>query len=465
MNKILGGKNNEKIESFRQTREEEWRGDSKGNGDIMPGKVDYIIGRMETLLTNCFRIFENNPSDRRLMMLRGGGCIKRKRRAPLDKDILIAAKEQLIDTLTNGQFEIEISSPPRRVINVNDINTKKKYHSIMQSRNLTNAEKSKIKSLKGELERLCSALEPFYDEDYMGYDEDSWEISNSEKSKLSLDQIFANRLKNLDITSFHHRQIDFYASCEDEKWHLSAAVEYIKTKIPTNACIRVILEIEQLKQYRTSYRPNRVEVIAHLKSLKDMKIDSGIIITKNIIYTICEVVPQYTHSVFVQLNKFFPTLLPHYYRNFLYLIEELSSDNPNFNLTFRNGETLIQQIPHYLIKRVEFARIISSSGLMEPMFSKLADEEYVNILRQWPRARVNLFLNALRNTGVQINGGKKTRRRRTSRSTNKTHRKNIQVPLQSSSASYKSTYETNGRNKTKRSNRPKKNKTRRKRNY
>jgi hypothetical protein len=475
-NKLSRGKNNEKIESFRQTREEEWRGDSKGNGDIIPGKVGYIIGRMETLLTNCFKIFERIPPlyDTGSMM-RGGAkrrwntpppspsrlpCpsrnpAKKKQQPPLDKDILIAAKEQLIDTLTNGQFVIEISPVQgrRSFINVNNINTTEKYNSIMQSL-LPDEDKNKIKSLNGELERLRSALEPFYDDDYCG-------SNNSDNSNLTLNEIFANRLKKLDISIPN----DFNASYNDEKRHLSAAVEYIKTTIPTYADIPVITNISLLKQYGQRYDDNPGIVISHLSSLKDMQIDNDIKIFKNTIHT------KYIDNLISisnvdgQLKYFFPTLLPHYYHDFLYLIEKLSSDNPNFNLTFRNGESLRQQIPRYLIKRVEFARIISSTGLMEPMFSKLADEEYVNNLRQWPRARVNRFLLFLHHNGLQINGGKKTRRRRTSRSTNKTHRKNIQVPLQSSSASYKSTYETNGRNKTKRSNRPKKNKTRRKRNY
>jgi len=342
---------------------------------------------------------------------------------------------------------------------VNNINTPEKYYSIMIGI-LPDEDKNKIKSLNGELERLRSALEPFYDDDYCG-------SINSDNSNLTLNEIFANRLKKLDISIPN----DFNASYKDEIRHLSAAVEYIKTIIPKYADIPVITNISLLKQSGQHYADNPGIVISHLSSLKDMQIDNDIKFFKNTIYTLISIPNVGIPNVGIptvydeQLKDFFPTLLPRYYNDFLLLIETLSSNKPKFNITFRKGETLRQQILHYLIKRVVFARIISSTGLMEPMFNKLADEEYVNNLRQWPRARVNRFLIFLHNIGFQISGGKKTRRRRTLRSTNKTRRRNIQVPLQSSSASYKSTYETNGRNKTKRSNRPKKNKTRRKRNY
>ena len=104
---------------------------------------------------------------------------------------------------------------------------------------------------------------------------------------------------------------------------------------------------------------------------------------------------------------------------------------------------------------------------MEPQFNSLADDDNIEGLREYPRARVNKFLlNLPRTAGIYtLGGGKKTRRRRPTRSQNKTHRKNSQLRLHTSSASYKSTCETNGRKKTKRSNRPQKNKTHRKRNY
>ena len=112
---------------------------------------------------------------------------------------------------------------------------------------------------------------------------------------------------------------------------------------------------------------------------------------------------------------------------------------------------------------------------MEPIFNKLADEAYVANLRIYPRARVNRFLSAIEVYGLLSNnrrrrGGKKTRKRRPNRSPNKTRLKresdeSMRINQTTSSASHKSARETINRKKTKRSNRPNKNKTRRKRNY
>ena len=168
------------------------------------------------------------------------------------------------------------------------------------------------------------------------------------------------------------------------------------------------------------------------------------------------------------LEFYFPSLNHNDYSKFLYIISQLFEKNGG-------GITIdithdIDGIKKILLERVEVARIISSSGLMEPIFNTLADEEYVANLRVYPRARVNRFLSAVRPHGFVIRGGKKTRRRRHARSPNKTQYKresdeSMRINQTTSSASHKSARETINRKKTKRSNRPNKNKTRRKRNY
>ena len=151
--------------------------------------------------------------------------------------------------------------------------------------------------------------------------------------------------------------------------------------------------------------------------------------------------------------------------HFLLIIENLSANRHLFELTPVDDDPL-DEILEYLNQRLEISRIISSCGLMEPQFNSLADDDNIEGLREYPRARVNQFLlNLPRTVNIYTRrGGKKTRRRRPARSQNKTHRKNSQLRVRTSSASHKSTCETNSRNKTKRLNQPKKHKTRKKRN-
>ena len=571
LNKLLGGKNIEKIESFRQTREEEWRGDSKGNGDIIPGKVDSIIGRMETLLTNCFKIYDNLQSSVPNMM-RGGGnsadedvensgnVSQTKSSKQIGGDLsgpeIIAAKEQVIDALTNGQFSIKsiftsfvgdeyyvnyvnriseyarVGADIRTIFdNINyviiqvhqhvDVPTKDQlpeFKELLQDiqrevygyvdsddkrKALTDLEAAltsinrignylrNLDILPSEYERLYSSLYPFMkSNDYYFNDKSS-------KSELEFDQIFANRLKNLDISEPN----DFAYLYENERQHLSAALSYIKGILQRKYLIKnkplsglnylnnaIIPVIQQIRNHTQPYDFTFVNVVQHLLSLYDMKVDNDIIISSKFnenVHMEIEEQPAIEPAIENRKRKkdkednpfdildeklefYFPSLNHNDYSKFLYIISQLFEKNGG-------GITIdithdIDGIKKILLERVEVARIISSSGLMEPIFNTLADEEYVANLRVYPRARVNRFLSAVRPHGFVIRGGKKTRRRRHARSPNKTQYKRefdegVKDNPTTSSTSHKSTRETINRKKTKRSNRPKKNKTRRKRNY
>jgi hypothetical protein len=574
-NKLLGGKNIEKIESFRQSREEEGRGDSKGNGDIIPGKVDSIIGRMETLLTNCFKIYDNLQSSVPNIM-RGGvktadnrfgkkyvnqpitqkrniiQVLRAKEEAIAVKEEAIIAKEQIIDILTNGQFIVEMSN--QIVITVNDINTKDKYDALITEYNTVpmgsepdvipvsniDVDINKLESLKGESERLYSSLYPFMKSKYYSI------AYNSYKSELSPDKIFANRLKNLDISDTS----DFDILYKNEDMHLSAAVNYIKdilTNKPyvmneegitvpnklSSAQIPIITQISKLEnplrlfptEFNRRFSPSVTadtphynftfgNVGHHLRSLSDIIIDSGItykntfgsngpgydgslsLYFRNNVFTPkkLEWVNPIRVAILKALLMFFPNLhdmVPinedGYYSNddvfnVLYTLEQLSRQRGGVTLPRDATQDNILLI---LVDRQYVARLISTLGpQLEPLD---AIREGVTRSTRWTRlldylkttagdadendetteamTHLNTTVFSMLRLGGGKSSGRKTRRRRLTRSPNKTHRKTSQLHLQTSSTSHKSTRETINRKKTKRSNRTKKNKTRRKRNY
>jgi len=371
--------------------------------------------------------------------------------------------------------------------------------------------------LQGEYERLNNSLYPF-----MKINEYNNPHYTSDKSKLSLDQIFANRLKNLDISV----PTDFEILYENEKQHLSQAVRFIKnisnTEYLKTYTMQVILDISR---HAPGYNVTIGDVGNHLRSLSDLREDNMITYTNNFYkggtnaqwslsyYFSPDTFKLDAHLIFVTpireliyaaLQEFFPNLdamIPigknPQYENMkipnsdyvlildvfrvLKTLEQISISTGGFTLHTETKTTY--DILEILRNRQYVARLISTLGpQLEPLNEM---REGVTRSTRWTRflislrtqaghANENLEAMTHLNTTVwsmfgRLDGGK-TRRRRPTRSSNKTQYKRdfdegVRDNPMTSSASHKSTRETINRKKTKRSNRPKKNKTRRKRNY
>jgi hypothetical protein len=471
----------------------------------------------------------------------------------------IAAKEQIIDILTNGQFVVEML-PSNVVITINDIHTKneyiaiinpfiKEYNRIVREYNRIVREDAdqdmdsndadvlvldeivvandvinqmvspilanirKLESLQGEFERLYNALYPF-----IASIEYNKPFYTSSKSEFELNQILANRLKNLDISDMELirtssdvndlRMIvpkDFDDLYKINNMHLSAAIEYIQTQSNTGHLKSANIPVIKQILFPSEYTVRKGDMANHLRSLSDMREDSGITYTNTFVppygpgsewslsfyFTNIQLngLPKIRETLYSALQMFFPnldTMVPienehyQYYDVYkvLYTLEQLSL--PTGGSTLHPGTATINDILVILRNRQYVARLISTLG---PQLEPLNEiREGVTRSTRWTRFLQYLttttgyadendettegmpHLNATVSSMLGLRGGnsnrRKTRRRRPTRSPNKTHRKISRLRLETSSTSNKS-----NRKKTKRSNRPKKNKTRRKRNY
>jgi len=500
-NKISSGVNSEKISLFRQTREEEWRGESKGNGYSIPGKVDSIIGRMETLLINCFKLY-NYGNNSVVGMLRGG---KNDNRTKLSKQIggilreeIISTKEYLIDTLTNGQFYFEFTVDVNGTPQSSEVNYSNVLTYYPSNFNL----EQKIEILKNEYERLNNSLLPFIENG--NYLQDSYNSDKTRKSNFGVDQIFANRLKNLDITNVDVNE--FTTLFENEKRHLLTAINfiYLRIKTPTNnvdqyknmVFTKEIFEnINTTGQYMGSFNIDNVG--KYLRSLLDMRKESGITykntykdsqnndislslyfnnIGTNTSGVLLNNDRMLKHNKRIRakilraMNLFFPNL--QLYNNIyfvLYTLEQLSIETGGFTLKEKTEN--LQDILDILNNRKDVAKLISTLG---PQMAPL-ELSYNTRATRWIR-----FLNYIKNTEFKnnnttlyeivssiigdynrIKGGISSVRRRNAQPDNKTRRKFRRQHIMTSSTSR----ETKGKKKTKNINRSKKNKTRRKQHY
>jgi hypothetical protein len=473
LNTFSDTKNYIKIANFKQSREEEWRSDSKGNGDIIPGKVDSIIIRMETLLSNCFKIYEVNPTE----TMRGGmGSAKKgvnpnlyQRGGTLthEEQEAIETKELVINLLTNGQFVTQNTGMDEQV---ND-----------------------------EKESLYDSLTPFL-HDSTGESEYNI-INNSSMSSLTLDKIFMNRLKNLDISDpgvFNTPGV-FDNLYKNEMENIQAAIdfiygkktEFIGIKIPA---IEQIVSEPSLPDFNTI--DLNVAINDFLTDLSDIKIDNNIhfditpTITPGDNYSLSYYfnpsitgVDSIRDIIYNTLKEFFPnldTIVPlnnNQYQindvyNLLYTMEQLSVDRGHTLSKIINTNTPYPDHIKYILAtlddRAYIARLISTLGPMEPFSTSRTD---ITRITRWRRFLDSIYrittetistddtilhLQSTIQNYVYISGaigGKKTHRKRnTQKKTNRTKKRRYVT-------------KSSHRKKTKNANRSKKNNTRRKRHY
>lgn len=517
LNPIRGGINYTKIADFKQSREEEWRSDSKGNGDIIPGKVDSIIIRMETLLSNCFKIYDIKSYDiDRLKTMRGGvgsgnvGSAKtgvnlpqarqgraneqnkqrhKKRTANInahrDDEEAIETKEFVINLLTNGQFVN---------VNVNDDESENIESPVqtseMDEEKMDEEEEEELTNKDNEFESLYDSLTPFL------LDPTTYNIiNNSSMSNLTLDKIFMNRLKNLDISDpseFNNlykneinniqAAIDFIYEKEIEDNDNIPQKEFIGIQIPA---IRQIVSEPSLPDFNTI--DLNVAINDFLTDLSDIRSDNNIhfdktpTITPGAEYSLSYYfgpsisgVDSIRETIYDALKEFFPNLNTivrdnTIYQindvfNLLYTMEQLSVDRGHTLSKIINKKTPYTTPEEYILAtlddRAYIARLISTLGPMEPFSQARTD---VTRITRWKRFLDNINTTAsnqhLQRTiqnYVYISGaigGKKThKKRKTLKKTKRT--KKIRYVTKSSH-----------RKKTKNANRSKKNNTRRKRHY
>ena len=489
LNTLRGGINYIKIADFKQSREEEWRSESKGDGDIIPGKVDSIIIRMETLLSNCFKIYVRQP----VVTMQGGGNVgsgnvgsakggvdpklERKKRADKQNEkrdsqkrdkinarrgILtdeeqeaIETKELVINLLTNGQF-------------------------VTQNSMIEQVDEEK-KRVEEELESLYDSLTPFLP-DSTG--ESEYNISNnSSMSSLTLDQIFMNRLKNLDISdptvfiTLYNNEIQNIT--EAIKFIYGKQTEFIGIQIPA---IQQIVSEPSLPDFNTI--DLNVAIKDFLTDLSDIRSDNNIhfdktpTITPGAEYSLSYYFTNITgvdlirETIYKTLIEFFPnlnTIVPlnnNQYQindvyNLLYTMEQLSRVDGHTLSKNQTHPTNGDYILATLNNREYIARLISTLGPMEPFSQTRTD---VTRITRWKRFLNKIHILSTSNQHLQTTiqnyvyigraiGGKKThRKRKTLKKTKRT--KKIRYVTKISH-----------RKKTKNANRSKKNNTRRKRHY
>ena len=534
LNTIRGGINYIKIADFKQSREEEWRSDSKGDGDIIPGKVDSIIIRMETLLLNCFKIYEiittimqggGNGGSGNVGSAKKGVNRTQVRQGREDKQNIqrqiqktanlygrrgiltdeqkekeaIETKEFVINLLTNGQF-----------VNVNDDESENIESTVQTSKmdedKMDEEEEEELTNKDNEFESLYDSLTPFLpdstdvDTDVDTDVESEYNISkNSSMSNLTLDKIFMNRLKNLDISDPR----DFNTLYDNEKDNIQAAIDFIYEKeIKVKGILQKefidiqIPAIQQIVSEPSLPDFNTIDLNVAIKDfltdLSDIKMDNNIhfdkplTITPGAEYSLSYYfnpsitgVDSIRKTIYKTLIEFFPnldTIVPlnnNQYQssdvfNILYTMEQLSRVDGHTLSKIINTKTPYPTREEYILETLEnrayIARLISTLGPMEPFSQARTD---VTRITRWKRFLNKIHILSTGTTGNQhlqttiqnyvyigpSRGGKKThKKRKTLKKTKRT--KKIRYVTKSSH-----------RKKTKNANRSKKNNTRRKRHY
>jgi len=445
---LYGGKDEAKIAAFRETREENWRSNSKGKGDTIPGKVGSIISRMETLLTNCFKIYDKNPVD----TMKGGGNIQfGGALTEEDKNDIIESGNLLMDALTNA-----------------------KLNETYVNNDLTAADDAGDAIEKTERQYIRSsirALEEIYGDSEVALSRED----QQPKTNYNMEKILANRLKLIEMDNTISQQ-EFTDKYNEEKVYLNRAITFVKDKIFNGLNTNDVLKAmkvgdsgkNKFKDSNIKYMLDEIfthgefndsKVIENFNNISDIKNDTDVEhIRPNKFYTegYTRLFANNKTQVTTQITHFFSNIdveTPKKIEEFLQFIEYISTSN---NAVINDADKNLYQIA---LNRFDIATKISSYGLMEPVFEDLTDgkdeTDGDRTSRISIRARVHQFLASLTAKNIDVkytsSGGRKTRKKRRIQ-TKRTKKKRYVT-------------KTAHKKKTKNANRSKKNKTRRKRHY
>ena len=447
-----GEKNEVKIAAFRETREENWRSKSEGKGDTIPGKVGSIISRMETLLTNCFKIYDKSPVN----TMKGGGNIQFGGALSADdkveiKQNITESGDLLMDALTNAKL--------------NETYVGNDFSDAADDAD-DDADDAAVAIEKSEREYIRSSIHAL-EEDYK---QGPIDIGNPGRpNQYYMEKILANRLKLIEMDN-KISTVDFTDKYNEEKGYLNRAIAFVKDKVFTGKNIAsdvieamnvdktvkdffIISKVrDMLDEIFTHGAFNDDKVIENFNDISDIKKDTDVkFIARNNVFLkrYYNNTPAVKANINTKIKTLFSNIIDEKCEDFLQFIQIISTSN---DAALTAADKNLYNIAR---NRSDIATKISSYGLMEPVFDNKneaedLDNDTTRTARIGSRARVNQFLASL---GVKVYqaGGRKTRKRRRIR-TNRTKKKRYAT-------------KTSHRKKTKNANRSKKNKTRRKRHY
>ena len=440
---LLKRKDTEKIETFIQTREQDWISSQKKNSERIPNKVGAAINQMETLMLNCWKLHEYQlPRGTRVTQFGGNDndndYVKKQVGGAVTADglnIRMDIEETLIHVLTHSQIEDLLHVNNTKIIDIPGLLVLDKLLNDTSTLPPTFDLNTRIFQIN-ERVKIMSAVD--YIRDFaISYPEDATADATDATGLVDMNRfnkllimnpsiILAKRLKLLDISDD-----TIIADVNAEKTYLNKALFFLGTYIQSLAAAPGASAAPP-SQILTNLTTLHIDidnstVLSELSSLTDIKEDSGIVLNKgsgiiptagnprNIHQGVLDIYNTAGNKITYKrgLIQHFPHLNEDEYKPFLGLVQELAKSDPIINLK-RGANNNVQTI--YLLKRrVEVSKILSKSRLMEIIFDNLADTDRTNRLIQSHRTRIEKFFRAV----SMIAGGKKTIKKR--RKTN--HRK------------------------------------------
>jgi len=317
---LLKRKDTEKIETFIQTREQDWISSQKKNSERIPNKVGAAITQMETLMLNCWKLYDGkfsmprgvplvpgvtkfggNDNDNDYVKKQVGGAVT------LDGlNIRMDIEERLIDVLTHSQIEdLSALNDVDIITDIAGLKTLDKalYLTIAGTRIRNNPRKFQI----NERLKIISAVDNIMkfaishpgDATATAATAARKGINNNRFNKLlnmNPSKILAKRLKLLDISADDAIQGDI----DEEVTCLVKALIFLRTYIqslapaaaaaaaaavfrlgfPGQIRAAAAAAVSQILTNLTTLAFDVRTVLSELSSLKDIKEDSGIVLNK-----------------------------------------------------------------------------------------------------------------------------------------------------------------------------------------
>ena len=317
---LLKRKDTEKIETFIQTREQDWISSQKKNSERIPNKVGAAITQMETLMLNCWKLYDGkfsmprgvplvpgvtkfggNDNDNDYVKKQVGGAVT------LDGlNIRMDIEERLIDVLTHSQIEdLSALNDVDIITDIAGLKTLDKalYLTIAGTRIRNNPRKFQI----NERLKIISAVDNIMkfaishpgDATATAATAARKGINNNRFNKLlnmNPSKILAKRLKLLDISADDAIQGDI----DEEVTCLVKALIFLRTYIqslapaaaaaaaaavfrlgfPGQIRAAAAAAVSQILTNLTTLAFDVRTVLSELSSLKDIKEDSGIVLKK-----------------------------------------------------------------------------------------------------------------------------------------------------------------------------------------
>ena len=437
---LLKRKDTEKIETFIQTREQDWISSQKKNSERIPNKVGAAINQMETLMLNCWKLHEYRTQlPLGTIVTQFGGndndYVKKQVGGDVTVDglnIRMDIEETLIHVLTHSQIEDLVDHRNNKITNIDSLETLDQTIQKILNGSITSLSprydlNTSIFQIN-ERVKIMSAVDYIrdfaisYPEDAIATDTDATRLVDMNRFnklfKMNPSIILAKRLKLLDISDIDTTIID---DINDEKTYLNKALDflgtYIKSLAPPPPPSQILTNL-------TQHIDNSI-VLSELSSLTDIKEDSDIVLKKGGGGGLDDVYTAYRPGNAVafkkSFNKYLPGLVTPYDRNlFLEIVVKLKTDAP-LNIISGNNNAQIKEL---LKERVEVSKILSKSRLMEIIFNDLAEPENIAALRDYNRTRIERFFVYAKSAGASFEGGKKTKKKRRKTKRNKPNPKN-----------------------------------------